>query len=95
MHKKFKWGAFEKLKGWDGLNNAAINTFNSNIVNSFIREMFQNSNDARQRDNNDEYKKLIIEIDYLKIPKTVFPKYNELLSIIEKISEEPENWRFR
>jgi hypothetical protein len=35
------WGSNEEKKGWQGLNNAAINSFNSNIINSFIREMFQ------------------------------------------------------
>jgi hypothetical protein len=88
---KIQWGGFEKSKGWDGLNNAAINSFNSNIINSFIREMFQNSNDARQDDESGNKKKLKIEIDYKKIKVEDFPEYTDFLKIVNSISEEPAN----
>jgi len=44
------WSSEITKFGWQGLNDAAINTFNSNVINSFVREMFQNSNDARDKD---------------------------------------------
>ena len=87
----FHWGGFEKPKGWDGLNNAAINSFNSDVINSFVREMFQNSNDARQKDFNGNKKKLLIEIGYKKIQIDDFPEYEGFLKIINTIAGEPEN----
>ena len=64
------WGSHEEKKGWKGLNNAAINSFNSNIINSFIREMFQNSNDARD-------KKLPVDKETGKMP--LFTPYSDKL----------------
>lgn len=87
---KIQWGSFAKQKGWEGLNNAAINAFNSDVINSFVREIFQNSIDARQEENG-EKKKLIIEINYKTINSDQFPCYEELLTIIEKISTEKAN----
>ncbi len=85
------WGSFKKEKGREGFNNAAINTYNSNVINSFVRENIQNSNDARQKDQNGNRKKLFIEIDYNIINSNLFPKYEQFVSILEKISNDPNN----
>lgn len=86
-----RWASFPKEKGWDGLNNAAINTFNSDVINSFVREIFQNSNDARQDAKDGSKQKLVIEICYKTITFKQFPHYEELLNIITQISKEPAN----
>jgi len=88
---KLKWGSAIKIKGWDGLNNAAINTFNSNVISSFVRENFQNSNDARQKDKKGNRKKLFIEIDYKTISSDLFPNYKEFISTLENIANDSNN----
>lgn len=89
--EKNRWASFRKEKGWEGLNNAAINTFNSNVISSFVRENFQNSNDARQKDETGNKKKLFIEIDFQNITSLGFPNYDEFLTIFQSIHEDPDN----
>ncbi len=86
-----KWGSFPKTKGWDGLNNAAIQTFNSDIINSFVREMFQNSNDARQNDVTGAKRKLKVIINYRTVDKNTFPGFDQLKDLISVMSLAPAN----
>lgn len=79
----WKWGAEEKKKGDEGFNNAGILTFNSHAVNSLIRELLQNSNDAKS----DGEKKIVVTIDYTEIRKQdipAFDQYQEILQLIQK-----------
>jgi len=81
MSINWKWGAEEKRKGDEGFNNAGILTFNSHAINSFVRELFQNSNDAKPIDKN----KIIIKIEYKDIHKDKIPEYNNYLNILEAV----------
>lgn len=85
----YHWGSVPKQKGYEGLNNAAINSFNSDVVNSFVREIFQNSNDARQTDEAGKKKKLKITINYKTITADEFPNYSELYDLIQTVSQDP------
>lgn len=85
--KKIGWGSVTKAKGWDGLNNAAINVFNSNYSKSLIRELIQNSNDARQLEKG-KLKKLKVVINYKTVPKKNIPEFEQLASIIKKIARD-------
>lgn len=92
------WGSNEENKGWQGLNNAAINSFNSNIINSFIREMFQNSNDARDKDlpidqNTGKKPPLHIVINYKKITQNQFPDFEGFMDVFARIKSAPLNAR--
>ncbi len=70
----YKWGSEIKKKGSDGMANAAIETFRSgNIMSGFIRELVQNSQDARL-DNNLPLK---IRMRLFSIDKTDIPDFNE------------------
>jgi hypothetical protein len=80
-----RWGSFPKEKGWDGLNDAAINTFNSDVINSFVREMFQNSNDARRKDGNRDLK-LKVEFELQKLPVDTIPRFEEFRHLLELIA---------
>jgi hypothetical protein len=87
-----KWGSSLEQKGWTGLNNAAITSFNSNIINSFIREMFQNSNDARQRDKSGKtVKPLEIVINYKSVASSELPDFEGLNNIFNWVKNSPEN----
>jgi hypothetical protein len=84
------WGAEEITKGWKGLNNAAINSFNSNIINSFVREMFQNSIDARDKTlpkdpTTRKIPPLRISINYKRIRQSQFPDFNGFVDIFARI----------
>lgn len=83
MNTKWEWGAEEKRKGDDGFNNAGILTFNSHAVNSFVRELVQNSNDAKA----DGQKKILIDIELRNIRKVDIPaidQYEELLHLVQE-----------
>jgi hypothetical protein len=70
----YKWGSEIKKKGSDGMANAAIETFRSgNIMSSFIRELVQNSQDARL-DNNLPLK---IRMRLFSIDKSDIPNFSE------------------
>ncbi len=93
-----KWGSFIKEKDgeWDGLNNAAIYSFNSNIINSFVREMFQNSIDARDKNLSPDPKTekippLKIRINYKEILQNEFPDFNGFYGIFKKIAGSQPN----
>lgn len=91
-----RWGSNEEKKGWQGLNNAAINSFNSNIINSFIREMFQNSNDARDKnlpidETTGKRPPLHIIINYKKIEQNQFPDFNGFMDLFARIKSAPLN----
>lgn len=89
---KLSWGSLEKVKGWDGLNNAAINSFNSNVINSFVREIFQNSNDARRKIKGSENRMpLKVIINYKDIHRNQIDNLDEFISIFKSISESPSN----
>src|SRR5437868_6324782 len=90
------WGSSEEKKGWKGLNNAAINSFNSNVINSFIREMFQNSNDARDRNlpidsNTGKVPPLFISINYKKISQDQFPDFDGFIDTFRRIKSAKPN----
>jgi hypothetical protein len=82
----YNWGSFEKKKGWDGLNDAAINTFNGDVINSFVREMFQNSNDARQKEDG-KYLKLKIQFEHKKVASDNIVAFQQLRGKVKLISE--------
>jgi hypothetical protein len=91
-----KWGSEIKKKGWDGLNDAAINAFNSNVINSFVREMFQNSNDARDKSlplNQQTGKRppLHISINYKTLRQEQFPNFEEFIDIFRRIKSAEAN----
>lgn len=93
-----KWGSFIKEKDgeWDGLNNAAIYSFNSNIINSFVREMFQNSIDARDKNllPDPKTKKkppLKIRINYKEVLQNKFPDFEGFYEIFRKIAGSQPN----
>jgi hypothetical protein len=93
---KLIWGSSEEKKGWKGLNNAAINSFNSNIINSFVREMFQNSNDARDKtlsvdQNTGKIPPLHISINYKKISRSQFPDFDGFIDIFRRIKSAKPN----
>lgn len=78
MNTEWKWGAEVKRKGDDGFNDAAILTFNSHAVNSLIRELVQNSNDAKA----DGQSKIVVRVEQRDINKSDIPaidQYEELL----------------
>src|SRR5690606_24336329 len=83
MNIDWKWGADENKKGGDGFNNASILTFNSHAINSFIRELFQNSNDAKLSN----AKKLRIAIEYKEIPYHEIPDREGYLKILRSVGE--------
>lgn len=90
------WSSNEEKKGWQGLNNAAINSFNSNIINSFIREMFQNSNDARNKNLpinpvTGKLPPLHIIINYKKIDQNQFPDFDGFIDVFARIKSAPLN----
>lgn len=94
--KLLSWGSNEEKKGWKGLNNAAINSFNSNIINSFIREMFQNSNDARDKDlptnkASGKLPPLRIVINYKEISQDQFPDFVGFMKVFNRIKIAPPN----
>jgi len=91
-----KWGSQIKDKGWDGLNDAAINAFNSNVINSFVREMFQNSNDARDKNLpvdqvTGERPPLKISINYKTLMQEQFPDFNGFIDIFKRIKSADAN----
>ena len=87
-----RWGSVLKEKGWDGLNNAAINSFNSNVINSFVREIIQNSNDARRKDpETKERLPLRIVINYKSVSTSDLLYLNQFKDIFHSISEAPSN----
>jgi hypothetical protein len=81
MSINWKWGAEEKKKGDEGFNNAGILTFNSHAINSFVRELFQNSNDAKPDDEN----KIKIKIEYKHISKNEIPEFDNYMSILNAV----------
>lgn len=91
-----KWGSQIKDRGWDGLNDAAINAFNSNVINSFVREMFQNSNDNRDKTlpiNSQTGKRppLRISINYKTFKQDQFPCFEEFIDIFRRIKSAEAN----
>lgn len=93
---KLKWGSHEETKGWQGLNNAAIHSFNSNIINSFVREMFQNSNDARDKTlpadpTTGRKPPLRIVINYRTITREQFPDFDGFTELFGQIKSSPLN----
>ncbi|PAU94565.1 hypothetical protein CK503_07160 [Aliifodinibius salipaludis] len=95
---KLMWGAETENKGWQGLNNAAINTFNSNVINSLVREMFQNSIDARNKlAGNSQIgdKPTKIKLRKFSIDKEQFPSYQEYREILDLVSNSGPNKKHR
>lgn len=92
-----QWNAVTRQRTgeWDGLNNAAIYTFNSDVINSLVREMFQNSLDARNKNLKDaESGKLLplwIRIRYEELTQSDFPDFKGFCSIFEKITTAKPN----
>lgn len=51
-YSEILWGSEIRSKGLDGMSNAAIETFkSSSLIDGFVRELIQNSLDARKDDN--------------------------------------------
>jgi hypothetical protein len=85
------WGAEEKKKGKDGFNNAGILTFNSHAINSFVRELFQNSNDARSEDKG----MIRIRIEYRSIPKSEIPAFDQFVEVLSLVEQaHPKHTKF-
>ncbi|ULQ50973.1 hypothetical protein [Flavihumibacter fluvii] len=92
MNNKLWWGSLLKEKGWEGLNNAAINSFNSNVINSFVREIIQNSNDARRKDSTTGIKlPLKVSIAYRTVLKEDLIYLDQFVNIFEKMSQSNSN----
>jgi hypothetical protein len=83
MAVQWKWGAEEKKKGDEGFNNAGILTFNSHAINSFVRELFQNSNDARIPGKN----KVVIQISYCTIRKSDIPVFDQFKKVLDQVEK--------
>lgn len=83
MSFNWNWDAEVKNKGNEGFNNAGILTFNSNLINSFVREMFQNSNDAKS----DKKQNVKIRIERKKISRKSIPAYDQFEKIINLVKE--------
>jgi hypothetical protein len=83
METSWHWGAEPKRKGSEGFNDAGILTFNSHVINSFIRELFQNSNDAKVKGVN----KVRIRIQHTYIAKEDIPAFKEYSTIFHKVEE--------
>lgn len=93
-----KWGSFVKEKAgeWEGLNNAAIYSFNSNIINSLVREMFQNSIDARDKNLKKDkitgkIPPLIVQINYKSLRQEQFPDFDGFYKIFKEIAQSKPN----
>ena len=72
---KLEWYGFKMgdQQGWDGQAEAGVETFNSNKYGSFIREMFQNSIDARNPSLDDKTPvKIFIELK--RVSSEAIPK---------------------
>jgi hypothetical protein len=70
----YRWGSEIKKKGSDGMANAAIETFKSgNIMTGFIRELLQNSQDARLEND----KPLKVTVRFFSIYKSEIPVFEE------------------
>jgi hypothetical protein len=92
------WGSSIKERNgeWQGLNNAAIYSFNSNIINSFVREMFQNSIDARNKKlpkdaSTGKIPPLKIRINYKEIVQDEFPDFAGFYDIFKSIAGSKPN----
>ncbi|PZR19668.1 MAG: hypothetical protein DI539_13285 [Flavobacterium psychrophilum] len=83
MAINWKWGAEEKKKGDEGFNNAGILTFNSHAINSFVRELFQNSNDARLPGKS----KVVINIEYCTIRKSDIPAFDQFKKVLDQVQK--------
>jgi hypothetical protein len=83
----WRWGAEIRKKGDEGFNNAGILTFNSHVINSFIRELFQNSNDAIEDGKN----KISISIEYKKINKKEVPDFKNYVKIFDAVKKSHPN----
>lgn len=90
MAVHWKWGAEEKKKGDEGFNNAGILTFNSHAINSFVRELFQNSNDARTPGKN----KVVINIEYCTIRKSEIPAFDQFRKILDQVEKSHSQVKF-
>jgi len=87
MSFKWKWDAEIKKKGNEGFNDAGILTFNSNLINSFVREMIQNSNDAKSKKKSN----IKIKIEHIKIYKTLIPAYDQFEEILGFVKDSNPN----
>jgi hypothetical protein len=78
----YKWGSEVKEKGSDGMSNAAIETFRAgNIMSGFVRELLQNSQDARL-----DNVPLKIRIRLFTIKKSDIPEFeNQWLEIYDSV----------
>src|ERR1044071_7788833 len=83
MAFNWQWGAEIKRKGSEGFNNAGILTFNSHAINSFVRELIQNSNDAKAR----KAKKVSVKIEYTKIDRSEIPEFYDYMDILEAVKK--------
>lgn len=83
MGINWEWGAEVRRKGDEGFNNAGILTFNSHAINSFVRELFQNSNDAKAKG----AKKVKIKIEYTNIDRKEIPEFRKYIDILDAIKK--------
>jgi hypothetical protein len=91
MGIKWKWGAEPLNKGKEGFNDAGILTFNSHAINSLVRELFQNSNDAKVKNT----RKVIIKIEYRDISKTEIPAFDQYVQLLKKVEKSnPQQIKF-
>lgn len=91
MAVNWKWGGQIKNKGDEGFNNAGILTFNSHAINSFVRELFQNSNDAKIEGQT----QIRISIENKKIKKSLIPNFSEFKKIYEAVrASHPQQKKF-
>jgi len=85
-----RWGSGIQEKGWEGLNNAAIYSFSKDIVNSFVREMIQNSNDARDYTAHESITgqplPIKVRMSYKTIPVGLFPAFENFYTIFRSVA---------
>ena len=78
-----KFDAYKKDEpGNNGLNNASILTFSKDVVNALIKELTQNSIDAKE----DGVKKVRVKVDMFEIGTHEIEGLNDLKGILEAMS---------
>ena len=89
---KLKWYGFPlgNQLGWEGLADAGIETFTNNKYSSFVREMFQNSLDAKDPELEEEIP-VKIKISLRRISTKEIPDFETWKSFLSKMNIAAEN----
>lgn len=93
---ELKWHGFQMgdQQGWHGMADAGIHTFTRDKMGSFIREMFQNSNDARRK-NLPEDEPVRIKIRKQTVDGRDIPDMEGFIDILRKVERDnPDDGEF-